>query len=125
VEDEDGDELNTEVTATLSTLDLFVNYYPDPRSGLQLQALIGFAAASIINDDTDDSIYQDDNGDDVTLTGPAVGAGIGYDGWVGDQWSIGVMGRLLYAPVSADLGSDVSVTLNFIVPSISFIATLH
>jgi hypothetical protein len=31
--------------------------------------------------------------------GPIFGAGVGYDFWVADEWSIGVMGRFAYAPL--------------------------
>ena len=125
LEDEDGDEIDTDVTATLSTIDLFVNFYPDPKSGFQIQGLVGFGVAAVHNNDDDESVYQDEDGDDVDLTGAVVGAGVGYEGFVSQQWSLGVMGRIVYAPVGADLGSDVSVSLPFIIPSVSFIATLH
>jgi hypothetical protein len=122
----DGEEVPSDfdITMNLSTIDFFVNYYPDPKSGLQIQALIGFGVFSAVDDDGD-SLFQDTSGDEAdNPTGPVVGAGIGYEGFVGQQWSIGVMGRLVYAPVSTTVvDSDVDVGL--LAPSVSFIATLH
>ena len=108
----------------LSTLDVFVNYYPDPKSGFQLQAVLGFAVVSVVDEDGD-SLFQDTTGDEGSNpTGPVFGGGIGYDGFVSSQWSLGVMGRVLYAPVSTTVGGG-DVDLQLLVPSISFIATLH
>jgi|SoiMethySBSTD1v2_1073268.scaffolds.fasta_scaffold01972_25 hypothetical protein len=123
-EDADGDEFDSDVTAILSTLDFFVNIYPDPKQGLQLQALIGFAVVDVTDNDTDESLFE--GGD--TPTGPVFGAGIGYEGFVGKEWSVGVMGRVVYAPTSGTISSslaDVEVKVSSVVPSVSFIATFH
>jgi hypothetical protein len=125
LEDPDGNEdPDFDGTLNLSTVDLFVNFYPDPKSGFQIQGLVGFAVATLVDDNGDN--YLDEDSDD--FSGPVVGAGIGFDGFVSDQWSLGVMGRVLYAPVSTTvnvLGTDVDADVALVVPSVSFIATLH
>jgi hypothetical protein len=127
----DGEEIpnQLDIRAALSTLDFFVNIYPDPKMGFQLQALLGFAVLSVVDED-DNSAFRDADGDDASdPTGPVVGGGIGFEGFVGQQWSLGVMGRVVYAPVSTTVvdpaGDDRDVTVKILAPSVSFIATLH
>jgi hypothetical protein len=123
LEDEDGDEAPFDSTLNLSTIDIFLNLYPDPKQGFQVQALLGFALATLVDDDGDAVFVDPTNDEDVEFTGPVVGAGVGYEGFVGQQWSIGVMGRVLYAPLSST--TDIDATSKVLVPSVSFIATLH
>jgi hypothetical protein len=126
LEDEDGDEAPFDASLSFTTVDVFLNLYPDPKQGFQVQALLGIGFAELLNDDGDSAIVDSD-GDDVVFVGPVVGAGVGYEGFVGQQWSLGVMGRILYAPLSATLDedNDIDATTKMLVPSVSFIATLH
>jgi hypothetical protein len=126
LENADGDEVDIDTSLSFSTIDLFLNLYPDPKQGFQVQAVLGIGFAEAVNEDGD-SVIQDSDGEDLTFVGPVVGAGVGYEGFVGQQWSLGVMGRVLYAPLSATINEDPEIdgTVKMLVPSISFIATLH
>jgi hypothetical protein len=124
IENEDGDEADIDVNATFSTVDFFVNIYPDPKQGLQFQALIGYAVFIARDDEDDETLFQNLEEEADDPSGVVLGAGVGYEGWVGKQWSVGAMARVMYAPLSTTL-SDVDLSVNVIVPSVSFIATLH
>jgi hypothetical protein len=76
--------------AQLQMLGLVGDFYPNPAKGLHFQALLGYAVLSFGADD------DRDNGT-TSASGPALMAGVGYDLWVSDEWSIGVLGRFSYA----------------------------
>jgi hypothetical protein len=69
----------------------FVEFYPNPAEGLHFHGMVGFGALET-------SVNGNAGGSDPT--GFLVALGAGYDFWVGDQWSIGVLGRFAYAPLS-------------------------
>jgi len=72
----------------------FGDYYFDPKGGFHLMGLVGFGGLS----------WSDANGNqapgDQQPSGVVLGGGVGYDFWVGSQWSLGVLARVLYAPMS-------------------------
>jgi hypothetical protein len=53
-------------------------------------------------------------------TGLVLSIGAGYDFWVSDQWSAGVMGRFAYAPLSRD-----DVSFSTIAPALLGTITYH
>jgi hypothetical protein len=53
-----------------------------------------------------------------------VGAGVGYDFWIGDEWSIGPFGRFLFASMGAE-GGGVTTKDTFLYPSLGVAITLH
>jgi hypothetical protein len=69
----------------------FVDFYPDPASGLHFQAMVGYGGLQ--------ATYKG-NVSNGGPTGVVLSVGGGYDFWVADEWSIGVMGRFAYAPLS-------------------------
>ncbi len=81
---------------TLSVVAAFGDYYFNPNQGLHAEALLGFGVLGA----------QDNSGNvsDVTPAGLALGVGFGNDWWVSDEWSIGVLGRFIYAPLSYSSG---------------------
>jgi len=81
---------------TLSIVAAFADYYFDPHQGLHAEALLGFGVLSA----------QDSNGNSSSNdpSGVAMGLGFGNDWWVSDEWSIGVLGRFIYAPLSYSAG---------------------
>ena len=62
----------------------FVDYYPNPSKGLHVQGAVGLTTSSITFPS------------ELSASGTGVGAmvGVGYEWWVGEQWSAGVLGRL-------------------------------
>ena len=91
----------------------FVQYYIDPHEGFHIQAFAGYGALDFVTD------AGQSGGNDPH--GPFFGGGLGYDFWVGDQWSIGPFGRVLYGTMSAE-GSD---SVSYLYPSIGAAFTLH
>jgi hypothetical protein len=80
----------TGLSLTLFEIGMFADIYINPHEGLHFQPFVGFGALS--------ASYKGYTGN--SATGLALGLGGGYDWWVGDEWSIGVMGRITYAPLS-------------------------
>jgi hypothetical protein len=66
----------------------FFDYYPDPRGGLHMQGAIGIANVRGLSVD---SVNFDK---DSISVGGGVMFGVGYDWWVSNEWSVGVLGRL-------------------------------
>lgn len=98
-----------DMSAVLSVPHLFAMVYPNPEAGPHLGAMVGYGVATLSDEDGED-VYADD------ITGPVVGGGFGFDGWVGQQWSLGFFGRVLYAPISND---EVDVSLLTLAASLS------
>jgi hypothetical protein len=71
----------------------FVDFYPDPTKGLHFQAMVGWGGL--------EASYQGNAGGSDP-TGLVMNVGGGYDFWVGDETSLGVMGRLGYAPLKLE-----------------------
>jgi hypothetical protein len=66
----------------------WIDYYYDPRGGLHIPAAFGIALVNGLEVD----------GSRLSRTNNALGAGmllgLGYDWWISDQWSVGVLGRV-------------------------------
>jgi len=109
--------IETELDGTLLVVNLvaFVNYYLDPHEGLNFQALGGFGVMDFVTDS------GRSGGNDPT--GFVLGAGVGYEFWVGNQWSIGPFGRFIYGKYSG--GDGITFTESYIYPSVGATFTLH
>jgi len=94
---------------TLSIIALFGDYYFDPTKGMHLEGLVGFGALGLTA-----SNGQTSNNDP---SGLALGLGFGNDWWVSDEWSIGVLGRFIYAPLSYSAGGQ-SLKYSTITPAL-------
>ena len=85
---------------SLGMLGVMIDWYPDPRGGFHFGGVL--AAASIsTEDESGDTTDADDR--------PGGGAGVlmvGYDFWIGDEWSLGIMARFTGAHLSGDLDHD-------------------
>jgi hypothetical protein len=74
-----------------SMLGPFLDWYFDPHSGAHFQAAVGYTAITAEQADSDPYPSQDSSGG-----GFGVMVGAGYEFWIGDQWSLGPLGRLHY-----------------------------
>lgn len=111
------DEANN-TTFSVSAIGPFLQYYFDPKSGFYLQGFVGYVEAKT-RYEIGGTDYQSED-----TTGIGFGFGLGYDFWVGDQWSIGPEARLLYAKIDySGEGPDEEDTL--VIPTLSFAATFH
>ena len=96
--------------AMLDIVGVFGDYYFDPTKGLHAEALVGYSALSLtLNDGTTSSNDP---------SGLALGLGFGNDWWVSDEWSIGVLGRFIYAPLSVSGANGASEKWSTITPAV-------
>ncbi|HVJ15166.1 MAG TPA: hypothetical protein VM686_06990 [Polyangiaceae bacterium] len=100
-----------DVTLTLIGIGMFADIYPNPKEGLHFQPFVGFGAL--------EASYQGNAGGSDP-TGLILALGVGYDFWVGNEWSIGPMFRFDYAPLALD-----DVNYNTIAPSLLCTFTYH
>ena len=69
----------------------YVDYYPSPRGGFHVLGDVGYAL----------QMSERPPGDSMgTGTGYVLGAGVGYDWWVSNEWGVGVLGQLRFAHVN-------------------------
>lgn len=107
---------NSDVSLDLSTIGLFTAIYPDPTSGFNVHALLGYGVISVSDGNNNTSSNNP--------SGLSIMGGIGYDFWVGEQWSLGPDLRVAYAKTSYSVdGSEDKVSM--FVPTLSFTATYH
>ena len=123
----DGGSLMAEVVGP------FIDVYPNPSQGFHLMAAVGPAIISAAKGDPKYVCVSNGCGT-VEMPGTAYSgtgfglvAGVGYEAFVGDQWSIGGIARLMYtsATMSPDDSSYVKADVSAIVPGLLFGATFH
>jgi hypothetical protein len=100
-----------DVTMTLIGIGMFADIYPNPNQGLHFQPFVGWGGL-------ERSYKGDSGGSDPT--GLVMALGVGYDFWVGNEWSIGPMFRIAYAPMSIE---ETSVTA--VAPALLATFTYH
>jgi hypothetical protein len=104
--------IGDEYTVQFNRFGMFGDWYPDPTEGLHLVGVLAYAAFSV-NDEVDSELV-------ANAKGISIGLGVGYEWWIGKQWSAGVLGRFAYASLSADEESH-----KLLSPSIVATFTLH
>lgn len=88
----DGQEWSADnVTQYMIGIGPFVDIYPDPKSGLHFLGFVGWGGLET-------SVEGNVGGSDPTGLVAIVGGG--YDFWLADEWSVGPLARLTYAPLS-------------------------
>jgi len=84
----------------LQLLGVFTDWFPDPRGGFHVGGTLGLARLYI----SDDKGHRSDSN---AKKGGGVALRVGYDFWVGSQWSLGILGQFLGARVSSDSSRSV------------------
>ncbi len=111
--------------ASLGLLGVLADYYPNPNEGFHVQGGLGIGTLSF---EKNVAIMTPLNMAVENWSGGGGGAmlGVGYEFWVGKQWSIGGLARLLLMSGSLR-GEDTGVTFDGkgYAPSILFAATNH
>jgi hypothetical protein len=107
----------------ISIIGFFIDYYPAPDKGLHVQGAIGPALISAAEGDELGSLPDDYFGAGVGVT-----VGVGYEGWIGKEWGMGGLLRLLYAngtitPTDTDSYADLDVET--LVPGVLLTFTCH
>jgi len=116
----------------------FVDVYPNPQVGFHVQGAIGLAVLSAAKGDAQlvcnsvtsvgpICVTEINPPDDYFGTGLGVVVGAGYEGWIGDQWSIGGMARLTYASGTLRPMNETipDVKASVLVPGALFTVTYH
>lgn len=106
-----GQKQNVDITMTLIGIGAFADIYPDVHKGLHIQPFIGWGGL-------ERSINGNSGGNDPT--GLVLALGGGYDVFVSDNWSIGGMVRVAYAPLSYE-----NVSVGVFAPSLLATFTYH
>jgi hypothetical protein len=88
---QDQDLGDTDISLYMIGIGPFVDVYPDPKSGLHFLGFAGWGGLEA-------SVNGNVGGSDPTGLVAILGAG--YDFWIADQWSVGPLARLTYAPLS-------------------------
>lgn len=108
-----------------SRIGALVDFYPNPRRGLHVQAGAGLASATVVSRR---SLVQPSAvstmSEEQTFSGGQVNAGIGWEGWVGPDWSIGGLARIEWASMSATVDGG-RAKLRSITPALMFSLTLN
>jgi hypothetical protein len=104
-------DLGGDVSLSLIGIGVFADIYPDPTKGLHFQPFIGWGGLNASQD-------GNDGGSDPT--GLVLAVGGGYDFFVSDEWSIGAMARIAYAPLKLE-----DVSYNTIAPALLATFTYH
>jgi hypothetical protein len=112
----------------------FFDLYPDPTRGFHFQASIGYSSATasgivVTTSDCLSGICTPKALPPGDYTGDGFGfmAGFGYEGWVGPEWSLGVLIRVQYfsAAVRSDDAAYPDANLSLSLPAFLLTATYH
>ena len=113
------------------TLQLFADWYLDPEGGFHLEGALGPAGVSY------DPTPDDNSTNDTTeLEGFGGSIGVGWEGWVSEQWSLGSVFRVNWAALDGNLNAagsdpfastedDSSGTVFAVAPMLMFVGTFH
>jgi hypothetical protein len=106
----DGQNLDRQHSTFVQVVGVLLDYYPDPRRGLHIGMTVGSGSADIVV-----------NADEETSSGVGLAMRLGYDFWVGEQWSVGpALGLLFVAGASDELGNHRAVA-----PTLTLTALYH
>lgn len=75
----------------------FVDWYPNPRKGFHLQGAVGLAT---LNDGWEK--HDDHNEPEYVALGGGLMFGVGYEWFVAEEWSLGMMARITGAVVTGE-----------------------
>jgi len=90
----------------------FIDYYTDPESGLHLLGEIAYGQLDTTGSDIESQ----------TVQGVLLAGGVGYDWWVSDSWSLGLLGRFSFG---ATQHSQIDTKQWLLLPALNFTATYH
>jgi hypothetical protein len=108
---------SSDTSLALATVGPYIDFYPNPRRGLHVLGTLGLARLTASFDNG--TVSASDSG-----TGFTLGGGIGYDWWVGRDWSLGILGRFTFAATSRTF-DGVSVSESTFLPAVLFSFTYN
>lgn len=105
--------------ASTSIIGPFVAWYPNPTKGLNAELALGLAIAS------SSSGYEENEAfglDSHSAAGWGLQVAVGYDFWIGEQWSLGLAARVSYVNTSS---TDSPEMMTVWTPALAGAATFH
>ncbi|HVW25104.1 MAG TPA: hypothetical protein VHC69_07010 [Polyangiaceae bacterium] len=114
----DGDEPDLSgVSFSVSSIALFVDFYPDPTDGLHFLGAVGVGWLDV---------NHSNSGDTPSPTGPLLSLGVGYEWFVGPEISLGLLARGNLGLFSVnETGSSTSTGVTAFVPVLLATATYN
>jgi hypothetical protein len=106
----------------LAIIGPFADWYFEPTSGLHAEVCPGLATFVAGAGEPE---YAGPGAQAHTALGFGVSAGVGYEWWIGDQWSIGLLGRLLVGITSGTDNRHVGWSHSTYAPAALLTATYH
>ena len=108
--------------ASIALLGPFADYYFDPKLGWHAQGALGIASMGLGKGSQADKPATGSKG----MGGLGFMIGGGYEWWIAEQWSMGVLLRFTYVAVESDHGdAEVWMAKGFAIPEIMFGTTYH
>jgi hypothetical protein len=89
----------------ISSLGPFADYYFDPEKGLHGQFGVAFASATAAKSQDRGAIVRVP-AQDFAGSGWSAMAGLGWENWIGQEWSAGFLGRLQYGELELESTSS-------------------
>lgn len=109
---------------TLGFLGPFVDYYIDAQLGWHVQGALGIAGLTLVEDDRNGTTPRVRSRTETG--GLAFALGAGWEGWIGKQWSMGALLRLMYASVETNQDDNERWSYRALAfPELLFTATYH
>jgi len=128
------DRVKSENTLNLTLIGAFADWYFDPKEGLHLQAMFGYSAMAARAETGPSSLYAGSanapgsgtgvNSDSELTQGFGLGLGFGHEWWIGEQWSLGVLGRVVVSRLWRD-GRQWSESFTVTSPGVLCTMTYH
>ncbi len=95
IERDDGSELELEEPLNFAMIGITLDGYVRPKAGFHLGGTLGPGVAGA-------RLPEDSLFDYIGGWGWAIALHMGYDWWIGEEWSLGVLGRLIGARLSGE-----------------------
>ncbi len=111
----DGDQIG-DGNVAVGLIGGFIDGHPDPKGGFHVGGALGFSSV------TAEELGPD--GDNIDTAGLGGAVWLGYDFWVGSEWSLGPLVRVM-ATVNRDRGDETDVTAVTRSLTASFTALYH
>lgn len=114
-------------SALVSMVGPFVDFYPNPQQGFHAQAAIALSIVSAGQGKYNATYGGSFPPDDYSGTGFGLVLGAGYEWWIGEQWSLGVLGRVQYtsATLKANSNSYADADFSAWIPGVLVDITYH
>jgi hypothetical protein len=108
-------------TSVVTSIGPFIDWYPQPTGGFHVEGAVGLGVITAAKGNGDNGLTfpaNDQSGNAFSLL-----AGVGYELWVADHLSLGVLARLHYENGSVKASGDTdSTSVNTLIPAV--LATL-